>query len=258
MKLLLSYMSVQLKIRMEYKVSFVLTLISQVLYLFLELIVLDTLFDKFNLFTEYNKYELYVNFSIIFFCYSLAQLLGRGFDKLSNLIVDGSFDLLLIRPRNLLLQIIGNDMYFEKGSRLVASLVMLIYGIIKINCKLNFIKIFTLFSIIIGGFILFISLYIMGASVCFKTIQGLEIVNIFTDGIRDLSRYPITIYNKLIKIIFTFIIPLTLINYYPLEYIYGRTNNVLYLVLPYVSYLFIIPALLIFKMGLKSYKSSGS
>ena len=149
MKLLLSYMSVQLKIRMEYKVSFVLTLISQVLYLFLELIVLDTLFDKFNLFTEYNKYELYVNFSIIFFCYSLTQLLGRGFDKLSNLIVDGSFDLLLIRPRNLLLQIIGNDMYFEKGSRLVASLVMLIYGIIKINCKLNFIKIFTLFSIII-------------------------------------------------------------------------------------------------------------
>ncbi len=258
MKLFFNYMSVQLKIRMQYKVSFILSLISQLLHLIIELVVLDTLFDKFELFTEYNKYELYINFSIIYLCYSLAQFLGRGFDKMSNLISNGSFDLLLVRPRNILLQIAGTDINFDKISRLVASIIMIVYSINMIDCKFNFIRIFTLFSIIIGGFILFLSLFIIGASMCFKTIQGIELVNIFTDGIRDLSRYPITIYNKIVKIIFTFIIPLTLINYYPLEYVYGRTNNMLYLILPYIAWLFIIPALLIFKTGLKAYKSSGS
>ena len=126
MSLLLNYMSIHLRIRMQYKVSFFLTLLTQLLTLLVEIFVLKSMFNKFNLLESYSVYELYFNFSIVWLGYSLAQMLGRGFDKFTNLIVDGSFDLLLIRPRNIFIQIIGSDFYFEKVTRVLSSLILLL------------------------------------------------------------------------------------------------------------------------------------
>ena len=258
MRLLLSYMSMHLKVRMQYKISFFLTMLSQLLIVIFELFVLQSIFDKFSLLEQYNKYELYFNFSIIWLGYSLAQFFGRGFDKFSNLIVDGSFDLLLIRPQRLYLQIIGSDMNYEKVSRIISTFILFIYSSIKIIPSLNIIKVFVLLSIIIGAFLLIMSVFIIGASICFYTIQGLEFVNIFTDGTKHLGQYPMGIFNKVVRLVFTFVIPLTLVNYYPIEYLTGRESFIGYALLPLISILYILPAILIFKIGLKKYKSSGS
>lgn len=258
MRLLLSYMSMHLKVRMQYKISFFLTMLSQLLIVVFELFVLQSIFDKFSLLEQYNKYELYFNFSIIWLGYSLAQFFGRGFDKFSNLIVDGSFDLLLIRPQRLYLQIIGSDMNYEKVSRIISTFILFIYSSIKIIPSLNIIKVFVLLSIIIGAFLLIMSVFIIGASICFYTIQGLEFVNIFTDGTKHLGQYPMGIFNKVVRLVFTFVIPLTLVNYYPMEYLTGRESFIGYALLPLISILYILPAILIFKIGLKKYKSSGS
>ena len=83
-------------------------------------------------------------------------------------------------------------------------------------------------------------------------------MNIFTDGGRDLAQYPLDIYKEWVKKFFTFIIPLALVNYYPLLYIIGRTDNKFYIVAPLLSILFIIPCYIVWRVGLKKYKSTGS
>lgn len=258
MNLIINYMKVHFKIKMQYKVSFICTVISQIIIVFLEFFVLQSLFNKFSLLDKFNKYELYFNFSAIFFGYSLAQLVGRGFDKFYRLIGNGNFDFLLIRPRNLFIQIIGSEMYYEKISKVISSLIILIYSCTKIINGFNIFKLLLVLSIILGIFIIIISVFIIGASVSFYTIQGIEFINIFTDGTKQLGQYPMGIFNKVIRFIFTFVIPLTLVNYYPLEYLMGRTTFIGYAFLPLLSTLYIIPALLLFKVGLKKYKSSGS
>ena len=201
---------------------------------------------------------MYFNFSIIWLGYSLAQFIGRGFDKFTSLINDGSFDLLLIRPRNLFLQIIGNDIYYEKITRIISSFVLFIYGSINIINEFSIFKFFVLITIILGSFFIIISLFIIGATVCFYTIQGIEFINIFTDGTKQVGQYPMGIFPKIIRKIFTIVIPITLINYYPIEYLSGRSNNILYGFLPLISLMYFFPALIIFRHGLKKYKSSGS
>ncbi len=258
MSLLVNYMVMHLKVKMQYKVSFVFTMITQLLTVFVEIFVLKSMFSKFSLLDKFNIYELYFNFSIIWLGYSLAQLLGRGFDKFSNLIVDGSFDLLLIRPRNLYLQIIGSDIYYEKITRVLSTLVLFIYSSIKVLNNFNIEKLFMLLTMILGSFIVIMSLFIIGASVTFYTIQGIEFINIFTDGTKHVCQYPMGIFNKIVRGIFTFLIPITLLNYYPIEYLTGRTTNNIYIIYPIIPCLLIIPAVLIFKVGLKKYKSSGS
>lgn len=258
MSLLINYMSMHLKTRMQYRVSFFFTLVTQLLTLLVEIFVLKSMFEKFNLLNTYNIYELYFNFSVIWLGYSLAQMLGRGFDKFTNLIIDGSFDLLLIRPRNLYIQIIGSDFYYEKITRVLSSLVLFVIGASKIIIDFNLFKFLVLILIILGSFFMIMSVFIIGATFCFYTIQGIEFINIFTDGTKQIGQYPMGIFYKSVRNIFTFVIPLTMISYYPIEYLTGRTSNILLGLCPIVAILYFIPAIIIFKFGLKKYKSSGS
>jgi ABC-2 type transport system permease protein len=72
---------------------------------------------------------------------------------------------------------------------------------------------------------IFTGIFILAATMCFWTIQGLEVANIFTDGGREMAQYPLNIYQKWVPVFFTFIIPFGCVNYLPLLYILDKVNG---------------------------------
>lgn len=258
MKLVFKYLSMHLKNDLEYRASFILTIIAQGFVMLVELFAINSLFSKFGLLETYDINELLLGFSIVWLGFSLTEMFFRGFDHFSDLIIHGQFDLLLIRPRNIYLQIFGSNICYEKTSRVLVSLLLFIYSSIKVIKTITFFKILSLFLIIFGCVTIFASIFIIGAAFCFITIQGLEVVNIFTDGSRQLTQYPMGIYKKIVRIIFTYIIPITIVNYYPIKYLTGATTNIIYIFLPLLSIIFFIISILIFNQGIKKYNSTGS
>lgn len=71
------------------------------------------------------------------------------------------------------------------------------------------------------------------ASLCFYTTEGLEFMNIFTDGGREFGRYPFRVYGEGVLKFFTYIIPLALFQYYPLLFLLGRSSNRLLMLCPF-------------------------
>ena len=57
-------------------------------------------------------------------------------------------------------------------------------------------KIFTLVLMVAVGVVVFSCLFVVYASICFFTTEGLEFMNIFTDGGREFGMYPFSIYGK--------------------------------------------------------------
>ncbi len=171
---------------------------------------------------------------------------------------DGEFDRILVRPRNIILQVLGTEISFERIGRCIIAIILFIYLLVRNPELLRADILITLALMIICTFILYSALFILKAGITFFTTQSLEIMNIFTDGARDLTQYPLDIYKEWVKKFFTFIIPLALVNYYPLLYIIGRTDNKFYIVAPLLSILFIIPCYIVWRVGLKKYKSIGS
>lgn len=110
----------------------------------------------------------------------------------------------------------------------------------------------------LGTIIIYSSLFVLKAGITFFTTQGLEVMNIFTDGAKELAQYPLNIYQKWVKDFFTFILPIALVNYYPLLYVIGRSDNKWYIAFPILSVLFIIPCYVVWKIGIGKYKSTGS
>ena len=111
---------------------------------------------------------------------------------------------------------------------------------------------------LLGSIIIFFGLFLLGAAFCFVTIEGIEFVNLFTDGGKHMAMYPISIYKKVFVIIFTFIIPYAFVNYYPLMYLLGKNNNFLLSISPLITILYLIPCFLLFNLGIKKYSSVGS
>ncbi len=258
MKLVLNYLSNHLKVSLEYKLSFLLSTIAQGLYMIVELFVVYSIFNKFKLLNVYSIEEILLSFSTIWFGYSLSEMLFRGFDSFANVIRNGNFDILLIRPRNIYLSIFGTDICYEKLSRVLVSLGLFIYSVSKVVVSFNILKLILIINMIIGGSVLFLSFFILAASFCFVTVQGLEVVNIITNGSKQFAEYPIRIYKKSLRIIFTFVIPVTIINYYPINYLIGSTTNIIYIFMPLISIVLLVISIMVFNLGISKYCSTGS
>lgn len=258
LKLYFNYISVLLRSTMQYKTSFFLSLAGQVLLTFNEIIAVYFLFARFNNIKGFTFSEIMLCFSIVLMSFSVAESYARGFDSFSNFIVTGDFDRFLLRPRSLILQVLGSKFEFARVGSLIQGIVMLGYGIAFSNITWNALKIFTLAFMLLGGVAVFTGLFLIYAALCFFTVEGLEFVNIFTDGARTFGAYPVSVYGKKILKVCTFIIPYSLFQYYPLLYLFGKTQKSAIPFFPLLAFLFLIPCYALWRYGVKKYKSTGS
>ena len=215
------------------------------------------LFQKFDNIKGFNVYEVLLCFSIINFGFSFNEIFFRGVDKFEKLIIDGSLDRLLLRPRNVLFQVMCNEMDF-KVARILQSLIVFFIAISNLNINFNLTNILLIIAMFISSIILFFGLFLLMASYCFITVHGLEVKNVLTDGGKNMAQYPIGIFKKGFIFIFSFIIPYASVNYYPLLYLLGKSNNILYLFSLVLVIIYLIPCIIAFNIGLKHYTSTGS
>ena len=111
---------------------------------------------------------------------------------------------------------------------------------------------------LISGAAVFSGLFMVYAALCFFTLDGLEFMNVLTDGAREYGKYPIGIYGKRMLQFCTVIVPYALIQYYPLLYLLGRTTSLWNMVMPLFAVIFLIPCYVLWRVGVRHYKSSGS
>lgn len=218
------------------------------------------LFERFHSISGWTFYEVALGYSIIHVIFSISECLLRGFDTFSYTVVTGDFDRLLVRPRSTFLQVLGSRFEFTRVGRLAQGIMVFVLAVTHLSIRWTVLKIITLVMMFVAGVFVFAGIFILGATLSFWTIQGIEVVNIFTDGGREMAQYPLNIYKKWVIRFFTFIIPLGCVNYLPLMYLLDRpTGNVVLPVLaPLYGMLFIIPCILIWRWGVKHYRSTGS
>ena len=258
MKLYFNSLALHLKSELEYRMSFIISFLSQILIFFTYYFVIIALFSKFNNIKGFTLYEVLLCFSIIQFGFAFNEVFARGIDKFDKLIIEGGFDRLLLRPKNLILQVLCSDGDFVKVSRLIQAVIVLVIALINLKVELTFLKVICLILMLMASCVIFFGIFLLAASYCFITIQGLEVRNVFTDGGKHMAQYPIGVFKKGFVFFFTFIIPYAFVNYYPLLYFIGRNDNILYAFSPLIVFLYLIPCFIVFYMGVKKYEGSGS
>lgn len=258
MKIYLKSLGMHLKAELEYRANFILSFLSQILVFFTYYFIIIALFSKFNNIKGYTMYEVLLCFAIIQFGFSFNEVFARGIDHFDKLIIRGDFDRLLLRPKNIILQVLCSDSDFVKSCRLIQAIIVLVIAIIKLNIKWNIMKLITLLLMLLSACIIFFGIFMVAASYCFFTVQGLEVRNVFTDGGKHMAQYPIGVFSKGFVLFFTFIIPYAFVNYYPLLYFIGKRDSIIYGLSPLLVIIYLIPCVATFYLGMKRYTSVGS
>lgn len=259
MKLYWSYLKILFKSQLMYRMSFILICIGQFFLPFTVFIGFTMLFSKFGNVKGFSYYEMALCYSIAHMAFSLAESIFRGFDSFSGLIREAEFDRLLLRPRNLVLQVLGSQFELSRIGRLVQSILVLVIALNGLQFELTLEKSILLVLMIISGMLTFASIFIASATMCFWTVESTELLNILTDGGRELCQFPLSIYNQSFKWFFTWIVPFGMFNYYPLMMLLDRSPMVLPQMLsPLYSIFFLIPCVMLWYFGVSHYQSSGS
>ena len=133
MNLYIKGLKLHLKSMLEYKSSFIISFLSQILVFFTYYFVIIALFTKFDNIKGFTLYEVLLCFSIIQFGFFFFLVFARGIDRFENLIIHGSFDRLLLRPKNIILQVLITDADYVKLSRLIQSLIVMIISLINLG-----------------------------------------------------------------------------------------------------------------------------
>ena len=203
-KLYIESMKLKLKSQLEYRLSFILTFISQIGVFFTYYFMIVALFQRFDNIKGFTLYEVLLCFSIIHFGFAFNETFFRGVDKFDKFIIGGSLDRLLVRPRGVLYQVICSEMDFVKIARIIQSLIIFFIAISHLNIEWNIINILLIIAMFLSSIILFFGIFLLMASYCFNTIHGLEVRNLLTDGGKQMAQYPIGIFRKGFIFIFTF------------------------------------------------------
>jgi ABC-2 type transport system permease protein len=258
MTLYLKYFAMHLKSQMQYKVSFFLTALAQSLTSVCAFLGIYFMFSRFTVVEGFTFVQALICFAVVNLASSLAEMLGRGFDSFPQMLSNGEFDRALVRPRNIIFQVLAAKMEFSRLGRVAQAIIVFCYAIPNSGITWTWDKVLTLCLMVSCGSLIFFGLCQIYAAVSFFTIEGIEFMNIFTDGGREFGRYPFSVYGENILKFLTFIIPLALFQYYPLLYLLDREQSPLFMFTPLLALLFLIPCYAIFRFGLGCYKSTGS
>lgn len=258
MKLYRSYLSMLLKSQMQYKTSFFLSSLGLFLTSFTGFLSMYFLFDRFHSVNGFSFAEVLLCYAVVFMAFSTAECFARGFDVFPRLIRSGNLDRILVRPRGVIFQVLTSNIEFTRFARFLQGLLVLIYAMPASGVIWTWDKILTLSIMLIGGIVVFSSLFVLYAGISFFTIEGLEFMNIFTDGGRQFGSYPLAIYGEPVLKFFTYVIPLALFQYYPFLYLVGRSADRRLMLLPLLGFVFLLPCYGFFRFGLRKYQSTGS
>lgn len=254
----------RIRSQMQYRLSFILDMLSLALLTWGEFLVTIVLLIRFGSLGGWNITELAMLYGFSSMAFSLNEMIGRGFDgPFEGLIHTGSFDTLLTRPLSTFFQVLGSEFQLRRLGRTFQGLTVLTYAFTQLPIHWTAAKVLLVPLTILSGTLIFMGLSVIGATICFWTIKTPEIVNVFTSGGYQMSGYPQHIFNRWIRAVFLFIVPVTFASYPTGLYLLERSDPnglpaVVAWLAPVVAVLFFSVAYAFWRVGVGKYTSTGS
>lgn len=201
--------------QMQYGASFLTLCFTHFVATSIYILGIWVLFDRFRMVKGWTFYEVGLIYGVVHIGFGIAESFARGFENFSRTRIHGDFDRILLRPVHPLIQIAVQDVQLMRLSRSLQGGIVLAWSLAHFSFGLFSVQTLAIVFSVIGTACLFYGLLIIQAAISFWTIETLEIMNIATYGGLQAGQYPMSFYPWPFRIVFTVLIPLACVAYYP-------------------------------------------
>lgn len=196
-------------------------------------------------FPNWTFYEVLLIQAVFTMSTGLANILFNGFLWATmRFIIEGSLEIVLIKPVDCIFYIIASTIEFDSIGLLIGGGVM--FGIAVTHAgvvsPLMFLQFITLFM---SGVLVMMGISFIMAATSFKWVGNSRIPEIF-ESIKSFGKYPQSIFHKAVSGFTAFIIPVAMVGYFPAAALLGRVNLFMFIA--------VIPCILFAIAGISLYR----
>jgi len=222
-------------------------------------IALVLLFSRFGGVGEWSMENILLVYCLAVTSFGLAEVFCRGFDYFPWKIRSGDFDRLLLRPASLFTQVAASYFHLHRIPRPLTGMTAAAILLIRLQVPFTPLNVLVLLLALIGGLLTYSGVFIMTSGIAFFTIKGLDWIYIFTNASYQVTKMPVEYMPRILWGLFTFLMPMLVISYYPAAFVggWGEPAFTGFLALP-AGAAFLALAVVLWKIGVRHYKSTGS
>ena len=257
-RIYLKILTQDLKSKMSYRADFIISLLGMIFMNLSGLIVFWIMFQNFDNINGWTFYEILFLYGFSLMALTPMQCFFDNNWNLRTYVYNGDFVKYCFRPMNLYFYYIS-EVFDPKGlGEFAMGLGLLIYSWCHIGVPLSFINIILLIITFFSASLIMISIMNLAAATCFWVMNsGYIMVTMFK--FTEYTKYPVSIFNGLFKFIFTFIIPIGFVAYYPsLFFLRPDSIHILSFFTPVIGIVFFILSYKVWMLGATRYSGTGS
>lgn len=258
------FIGMQLRAQAQYRLSLAIDIGTYLLVTGLEFTMVFIIFGQFPSLVGWHVGEVGLLYAVMSVGFGFAEMLGAGMDQFDETIRRGDFDRVLLRPVGTFLQVAGSDFRLRRLGRLTQGAIAFAISLRLLpGLRWSLLKLIMLPVGIASGAVIFLAILLLGATLCFWTVQTTELTNILTYGSRETLSWPLSIYTPSMQRFFLFVVPLAFGSYVPVCYILDRPLPFglapwAAFAAPLAAIAFALVAGAVWRFGVRHYQSTGS
>lgn len=252
------YLKTYIKIRLSYRADLIVEILSDLLFQGVNLFFLLVVFLHTNLLDGWTESQMLFVYGYFMVPYGIFTCVFNLWNFTERYIVKGEMDRILTRPAYNLVQLVLENLDPPSLAGSVVGLVIMAWTWPSLDIGFAWYDPLVFVVLVLGSILVYAGIYMTFTAISFFTDAPTGILPLVWN-IQNYGRYPVTIYNRIITVLLTGILPFAFVGFYPAAYFLDRADwGIIALLTPAVGVLFFSLSLWFWNFGVSRYRGAGS
>jgi ABC-2 type transport system permease protein len=247
-----------IKSKMSYRADFIISTFGMILTNVVGFLAFYILFRNFPSINGWSYHEMLFLYGFSLIALTPLQCLFDNNWNLRYIVESGDFIKYCFRPINIFFYFIS-EVFDVKGlGQLAFGVGVLVYSWGQLGIPVTVVTILELILLLLTASLFMIAIMNVAAATCFWILHS-GYVMIVMFRFKDYAKYPVSIFDGIFKVVFTFVIPIAFIAYYPgLVILRPSSIPLLSKLAPVIGIFFFWLSYKFWMLGTRKYEGTGS
>ncbi len=258
LSLFVDYLKNFMKSRLTYRSDFWIEVISDLAFNFMNLFFILVVYMHTDSLDGWSRADVIFIYGFFMVPYGLFSCFFNLWNFGERYIVKGELDRVLTRPAHSLIQVTLENMDPSSLFGSLVGLAVMAYAWPGLDITLAWYDPLVFVLLTIGAFMIYTGLYTALTSISLFSDSPTGIMPLIYN-IQNYGRYPVSIYNGIIRFVLTWVLPFAFVGFYPAAYFLDPGNfMVMALLTPVVGVVFMTIGMSLWGIGIRRYRGAGS
>lgn len=247
-----------IKSKMSYRADFIISTFGMLAMNVAGVLGFWLVFQMFPSIAGWSYEEMLFLYGFSLVAATPAQCLFDNNWNLRFQVYSGDFIKYCFRPINLFFYYMS-EVFDVKGiGQFVFGVAAMVYAWWKLALPFHVYSIFILLVAVLSASLFVIAILNLAAAACFWLVNSFFVLSL-SNQLRDFAKYPVSIFGPALRIVFTFVIPIGFMAYYPsLIFIRPEEVSAIIWLTPVLGSLFFYLSYKVWMKGAMNYSGTGS